>query len=224
MPIDLSKIKKKLNPPMDGQDALRLSVATVINIESDSTVDIDLNGATVFDVPILGSPAMTVGSVVQLLRYRGSLLVLGPSGGFSARPVEASGTITNGTTTSTSYTNSLSITGVHGVAFIGPPSGTVQVIGRSAGGNSASGQYGLMDWEVRQGVSIGSGAVVRATSDSTASIYQSSSAGGLGPLNVSGLVTSLTPGALYNACLTYATSNAANASGFNRRYISVIPM
>lgn len=222
--MDYSQIKRKLNPPVDGQDVLRLATATVVNIESDSTVDILLDGATVVDVPVLGSPAMAVGSVVQILKYRGSLLVLGPSGGFSARPVEASGTLTNGTTTSISYVNTLATTGVHGVAFIGPPSGTVQVVGRSAGGNSASGQYGLMDWEVREGLSIGSGTIIRATSDSTASIYQSSSAGGLGPLNVSGLVSGLTPGSLYNACLTYATSNALNASGFNRRYISVRPL
>lgn len=224
MPIDLSKIKNKLNPPPDGQDVLRLKTAVVTAYStSTGSVTISLNGTDIPGVPTLSGAAFPVGSTVQVLSYRGSLLVIGSSG-VGAQPVEATGGTVNGTTTSTSYTNSLTTTGVHGVAFIAPASGKVQVLGRSSGGSTTVGQYSQLDWEVRTGSTVGSGSVVRATSNDTASVFLSSTSGGQGPLNVSGLVTGLTPGAVYNAALTYASSNISNTASFNRRYVAVYPL
>lgn len=225
MPIDLSKIKTKLNPPMDGQDVLRLRTATVAARDSSTgRVSITLNGATITDVPALGDAAFSVGTIVQVLSYRGSMLIIGGSSVATAQPVEATGNTSNGTTTSTSYTNTLTTTGIHGVAFIAPASGKVQFIGRSSGGSSTVGQYAQIDYEVRTGSTVGSGSVVRATTNDTASVFLSSTSGGQGPLNVSGIVSGLTPGAVYNVALTYASSNGASTASFNRRYTAVYPL
>lgn len=79
MPIDLSKIKKKLNPPMDGQDVLRLRVGVVTAVNGDGTCDVVLSGTTIEDVPRLQEASVQVGGVVQILSYRGSLLIIGRS-------------------------------------------------------------------------------------------------------------------------------------------------
>ena len=221
---NLTKLRKKLIPPPDGQDVAKLRTAVVAAYDSsDGSVDLTLNGATIPNVPVLSNVAITVGASVQLLSYRGSLLVIGSSGN-GAQPVEATGSTSNGSTTSTSYTNSLTSTGVHGVAFIAPPSGKIQVIGRASGGSSVVGQYAQLDWEVRQGSTIGSGTLFRTTNNNTASVFLSSTANGQGPLNISGLLSGLTPGANYNACLTYCSSSGSSTANFNRRQIAVYPL
>lgn len=218
---NLTKLRKKLIPPPDGQDVAKLRAAVVAAYDTaDGTVDLTLNGATIPNVPVLSGAAFAVGTTVQVLSYRGSLLVIGASG-VGAQPVEATGSTTNGSTTSTSYTNTLTTTGIHGVAFIAPPSGKVQIIGRAAAGNTTVGQYAQLDWEVRNGSTIGSGTLFRTANNNTAAVHLSSTASGQGSLNISGLLTGLTPGANYNACLTYAAS--ANTANFNRRQIAVYP-
>jgi hypothetical protein len=220
---NLTKLKRKLIPPPDGQDVAKLRTAVVAAYNSSTgAVDLTMNGATVPSVPVLSNVAVAVGLSVQVLSYRGSLLVIGCSGNGS-QPVEATGSTTNGTVASATYTNSLATTGVHGVAFIAPPSGKVQVVGRASGGNSTVGAYSQLDWEVRQGSTIGSGTLFRTTNNNTASVFLSSTAAGQGPLNISGLLSGLTPGASYNACLTYAT-NGTGTSSFNRRQIAVYPL
>jgi hypothetical protein len=221
---NLTKLRKKLIPPPDGQDVAKLRTAVVSAYDTaDGTVDITLNGATIPNVPVLSRAAFAVGTTVQVLSYRGSLLVIGASGN-GAQPVEATGSTSNGTTTSTSYTNSLTTTGTHGVAFIAPPSGKIQILGRASAGSSTVGQYAQLDYEVRTGSTIGSGTLVRTTNNNTASVFLSSTSGGQGPLNISGLLTGLTPGAVYNACLTYASSSGSSTASFNRRQIAVYPL
>jgi hypothetical protein len=224
--IDYTKLRNKLNPEsqVGGDPGLQLRVGTVTAIGTDGTVTLNLSGVDVPGVNALGGAVFAVGSVVQVLSYRGSLLILGGSNAASAQPVEATGSVTNGTTTSTAYVNSLTTTGIHGVAFIAPPSGKIQVIGRSAGGNATVGFYAQLDWEVRNGSTIGSGTLFRTANNNTAAVHLSSTAGGQGSLNISGLLSGLTPGASYNACLTFATSNASNAASFNRRQIAVYPL
>ena len=77
MPIDYTKIKKKLIPTPDGQDVLRLRTGTVSALNANGTVSVTLNGATVTNVPVLSGALVLVGAVVQMLSYRGSLLVIG---------------------------------------------------------------------------------------------------------------------------------------------------
>jgi hypothetical protein len=223
--IDYTKLRKKLNPEpqIGGDPGIRLRTGTVSAIGSDGTVDLLMGGATVPDVPVLSGAAFLVGTIVQVLSYRGSLLVLGASNVVAAQPVEASGSTSNGTTTSTSYTNTLTSTGVHGVAFFAPPSGKAMLIGRSVGGNANAGSYAQMDYEVRNGGTIGSGSLFRTTNNNTAAVHQSATANAQGTLHVSGLLTGLTPGAVYNACLTFASSNSSFAATFNRRQIAVYP-
>lgn len=224
MPIDLSKIKKKLNPTPDGQDVLRLKAGVVTAIGSNGTVTVTLNGASVTDIPVLSGAAVAVGVTVQILSYRGSLLAIGIAG--SAGPLASqSGATTNGTATpgNTSFFNSLTTTGVHGVAFIAPASGQVFVTGRAVGSNGTAGGFVLLDFEVRQGSTPGSGTVVRAASQATAAVFQSSSAGQQAPLITGDLVTGLTPGSSYNATLAYASGAAGQTLTFNRRHIMVRP-
>jgi hypothetical protein len=220
--MNLTKIKKKLNPDPDGTPPLRLQTATVAAMDADGTVDIALNGTTVTNVPVLGAARFVVGTVVQVLTYRGSMLVLGGSGTGSAQAVSAEGVTTNGTTTSTSFTNSLTTTGIHGVAFIAPPSGKVYVVGRTLSGHSVAGAFTHVDVEVRVGATVGSGAVWRAAANNTASAFQSDSAGQQGEQKADALISGLTPGAAYNAALCYFLG-AAGTGTFNRRHIAVLP-
>lgn len=76
----LSKIKAKILPPDDGQDTATLRTGTVAVVNADGTADITLNGVTVPSVPALGSAMIWVGTAVQLLSYRGALLIIGPAG------------------------------------------------------------------------------------------------------------------------------------------------
>jgi hypothetical protein len=222
MPIDLTQIKKKILPPQDGQDELKLRVGTVAAIDAAGLVTLTLNGVAVPGVPSLSGARFAVGTVVQVLSYRGSLLIIGAGNSATAQPVEATGSTTNGTYASGSYGNSLTTTGIHGVAFIAPPSGKIQIIGRAMGGNNNAGSYTQLDYEVRQGSTVGSGTVVRTTNNNTAGIHQSATASAQGTIVTGGLFSGLTPGAAYNACLTYATGGAGTAS-YNRRQIAVYP-
>lgn len=223
--IDYTKLRKKLNPEpeISGDPGVRLRTGTVSAVDSDGTVTLLMGGATVPDVPVLGRAAFAVGTIVQVLSFRGGLLVLGASNVVASQPVEASGSTTNGTTTSTSYTNNLTTTGIHGVAFFAPPSGKIQILGRSVGGNANAGSYAQMDYEVRTGGTIGSGSLVRTSNNNTASVHQSATANAQGTLHTSGLLAGLTPGAVYNACLTFLSSNGSFAATFNRRQIAVYP-
>lgn len=225
--IDYTKLKQKLVPEPDGQDVLRLRVATVSAIGATSgLVDITLSGVLVEDVPVLGSALFTVGSVVQVLSYRGSLLIIGSAGPAAARPVQASGSITEGTTASSAWVNSLTTTGIHGVAFVAPPSGTVLVQGRATIRNNVNNSYALMDYEVKTGSTVGSGSTFRGPDDATAGVHQSSPANNQSSALTGGLVTGLTPGSAYNAVLTYHTGNGGGGggtAGYTRRHITVIP-
>lgn len=76
----LSKIKKQLIGEDDGQDVLRLRTATVSAVNADGTASIVLNGVTVTSVPVLMGAVVTASAVVQVLSYRGSLIIIGQSG------------------------------------------------------------------------------------------------------------------------------------------------
>lgn len=77
----LSKIKKKLLPTTDGQDVLRLRAGVVTAVNSDGTCDVVLNGQTVPGVNRLAEASVAVGAVVQMVSYRGSMLIIGRSAG-----------------------------------------------------------------------------------------------------------------------------------------------
>lgn len=223
MALDYTKLLKKINPQDDGQDVLRLRVGVVAAIASDGTVDVTINGVTVPDVPVLGGAYFAVASTVQILSYRGSLLIIGSAGPAAAVPVQAlAANADSGSTASTGGTNTLTTTGIHGVAFIAPPSGSVMVIVRASGFNDTAGGYTLLDFEVKTGATVGSGSIVRGASDVSSSSIQHGVANRFGSHVSTGLVAGLTPGAAYNAALVYKISGGANSS-WNRRYVQVLP-
>lgn len=219
----LSKIKKKLLPAIDGTDVLRLRTAVVSAIAADGTTSITLSGATVTNVPSLGGAVFAVGSVVQVASYRGSLLILGAAGGVSSQPARLNATDNTNGVPGTTFTNSITGTSpaIFGVAFVGPPSGKVLVMGRCLAGCSAVNGYSFLDFEIKTGATIGSGSTFRGPNDLTCSIFQSSTANQQGTVSPSDLVTGLTPGAQYNAALVYRVGSGTGL--FNRRWIAVLP-
>lgn len=132
------------------------------------------------------------------------------------------GGVTTGTTLSAAFTNSLTTTGVRGVAFVVPPSGNVYVDVCTGGFNNVAGSFTLVDFEVRAGAVVGAGAVLRASDENTASQFNSAVANQAGQHKVSGKVSGLTPGATCNACITYRVTG--NTGSFNRRKILVMPV
>lgn len=136
--------------------------------------------------------------------------------------VEADDTsVTNGTTTSTTFVTSLTTSGVRGVAFFAAPSGKALVLGTAGGSNTTVAQFTLTSFEVRLGAVVGSGVVIVSSDENTASQFQSQAANQPGQHTVMGNVTGLTGGSSYNACLTYRVT--ANTGTWNRRKIIVQP-
>jgi hypothetical protein len=223
--IDYTKLLGKLLPEAGGEDVLRLRTGVVDAVNSNGTANVGISGVVVPSLPVLGNlGGLAAGAVVQILTYRGSMLVLGSVNLNGSKPVELidSG-IGGGTATSTGGTNTLvGITpGIHGVAFIAPPSGKVFVTGRCSALNNTIAQYTMLDFEVKAGAVVGSGTIFQTINGNRESVFQSNPASQSGVHAPSGLAIGLTPGAAYNACLVYRVS--ANTGTFNRRYIAVLP-
>lgn len=134
--------------------------------------------------------------------------------------VEAKDTsVTDGTTTSTTFTNTLTTTGVFGIAFTAGMTGTVEVKWTLGGRNSTAGQYTVTSFEVRSGTGVGLGSVVWAADENVAVATQSDSANHQLTHAGFGTVSGLTPGTSYNACIVYRVT--ANTGTYSRRRISV---
>lgn len=220
--MDYTKLLEKLNPKIDGEDTLRLRTGTVDAVNADGTLDIEMSDGVILpNVNKLSTAYAPAGAVVQIIVFRGAMLVIGATG-VSGGPVELTGSASVlGTTGSTSFTNTLTTSGIHGVAFIAPASGRVRVEGRATGRHGTVNSYTHLDYEVRQGGTPGSGTLVRASDADTSSVYFSPVAASQGGLNVGGMVTGLTPGDTYNASLTYRVD--AGTGTYLRRYIAVYP-
>jgi hypothetical protein len=85
--LDYTKIRKKLVPTPDGQDVLRLRVGIVTAVNADGTADVTVAGTTVPKVNRLAESTVMVGAIVQMVTYRGSMMIIGRA---------ASGPQTNG--------------------------------------------------------------------------------------------------------------------------------
>lgn len=225
---NLTKLRKKLIPPPDGQDVAKLRAGIVTAIGSDGTVTLSLNGSSIAGVPVLnGAGDILVGRAVQVLSYRGSLLVLGTSTAKQANSAITTGTASgSGTTASTGFTNTLGgsapYNGIHGVTFVAPPSGVVAVFAKVTAGSGTAGQYTVIDFEIKTGSTIGSGTTVRSPNEGTAGVHQSATANSQGTLLSMDTVTNLTPGTVYNAAIVYHGTGGATSS-INRRNIMVLP-
>lgn len=79
--LDYTGLLKKLTPDRDGEPHTHLRVGTVNAVNSDGTLDIMMSGGIIVpSVPKLANVYAGIGVAVQMISFRGSLLVLGPSG------------------------------------------------------------------------------------------------------------------------------------------------
>lgn len=194
----LSKIKKKILPPDDGQDTLKLRTGVISAVNSDGTCDVTISGVTVAGVPKLAEAFVPVGSVVQLLTYRGSLLIIGASATSAIMSTAASSS-----TAAFSFTNTSGASGtdVVGVSFVAPPSGSVMI---SIGGViwiSSNTFRAILGWELRTGSVVGSGTLVTGP-DYRYAIIAGRSVTTSGPNDIAATRrrkwSGLTPGSAYN--------------------------
>ena len=79
MTIDYTKLLAKLDPQPGGEDVARMRTGVVDAVNSDGTVDLGISGIVIPDVARLAGSIVAVGMVVNVISYRGSLLVIGPT-------------------------------------------------------------------------------------------------------------------------------------------------
>lgn len=131
---------------------------------------------------------------------------------------------TSGTTTSTSYTNTLTTGAMCGVPFTAPPSGKVIVYFTAGSVHNTAGGSCTTSFAVKSGTTVGSGTTFPgfAANDSW-SVFNQGSTANNDAASSSGFksVTGLTPGSSYNATLEYKVT--AGTGTFVGRVISVVP-
>lgn len=76
-PIDFSKLLDKLLPPPDGEDMARMRTGVVSTVNADGTVDVGISGLVVPGVARLTNAPMVAGSIVNIIIWRGGILVIG---------------------------------------------------------------------------------------------------------------------------------------------------
>jgi hypothetical protein len=127
---------------------------------------------------------------------------------------------TDGTTTSTTFVNSLTTTGVIGVSFVAGETGACQVAWMGSGRNSSAGNYAVSSFELRTGATLAAGTLIQAADEFTAVAHQSSTASQQITHCGFGNVFGLTAGATYNVVMAYRVTTGTGT--WNRRRISVI--
>lgn len=144
---------------------------------------------------------------------------------FSVTTVQATGMptsgdtqVTNGTTTSTSFTATLTGGTACGLAFTAPPSGRVLILSDCGVFNSSAANASLITIRVRTGASVGSGSDVVAASDDNAIAEWTAN---LIQVGNHYLATGLTPGSSYNVQQLYRVS--AGTGNFQRKRLTVHP-
>lgn len=75
--IDYTRLLNKISPQPGGEDVLRLRTGVVDVVNAGGTVDVAVSGVVIPGVPKIAGANVQVGAVVQLLSYRGALLILG---------------------------------------------------------------------------------------------------------------------------------------------------
>lgn len=89
MTLDYTKLLARIVPADDGEDSLKMRTGVVSSINVNGTVDVTLSGLTVPNLPRLRSAIMAVNDSVQVVTFRGSLLVIGAVGTTNALPARA---------------------------------------------------------------------------------------------------------------------------------------
>lgn len=75
--LDYTRLIEKLSPRPGGEDEVRMRVGVVDTVNNDGTVDLVISGVVIPDVPYLSGASVAPGGVVQVISYRGSLLIIG---------------------------------------------------------------------------------------------------------------------------------------------------
>jgi hypothetical protein len=75
--INYTKLLEKLDPTPGGEDKARMRTGVISAVNTDGTVDLAISGIVVPDVPRLDGAIVPVGAAVNVIGYRGSLLVIG---------------------------------------------------------------------------------------------------------------------------------------------------
>lgn len=80
--LDYTRVLKKIVPEQDGPSPTYLRTGTVVADNGDGTAALTLaDGVTILpSVAVLNGVTLTAGMIVQVLTFRGGLLILGPSG------------------------------------------------------------------------------------------------------------------------------------------------
>lgn len=106
--IDYTKLLKKLQPEVQigGDPGVRLRVGVIDTVNASGTASVWLSGVLVPDVPRLANTTIKAGDTVQIISYRGSLLIIGRSATAASVPLNprvgtTTGTAGGGTTTAT---------------------------------------------------------------------------------------------------------------------------
>lgn len=130
--------------------------------------------------------------------------------------------LTLGTTTSTSFVTSLTTAGTCGVAFVAPPSGKVTVHLSTGGFHNTANSISRTGYRIGTGATVAAGTTFQAASldhgmiawpcANTAHDYRE---------GVTDVVSGLTPGDTYNACMAHLTTTGT--ASFNRRQIIIEP-
>lgn len=96
--LDYTRMVKKLNPTRDGEPYTSMRTGIVDAINSDGTLDIEMSsGVIVPDVPRLDTVNVAVGSVIHMISFRGSLLVIGRTSSAGGRIIAYASDTTDGT-------------------------------------------------------------------------------------------------------------------------------
>jgi len=105
MTTDWSRLVDQILPKAGGEDVVRMRTGVVDAENSDGTVDVAISGLVVPDLYKIDGMVTEVGDVVQVISYRGALIVLGAvASSVTSRsygiPVMPTTTASNGTDTS----------------------------------------------------------------------------------------------------------------------------
>lgn len=119
--MDYTKMLEKIIPTVDGEDKLRLRTGTVTTVNADGTLDITMSdGVLLPNVNKLATAYAPAGAVVQMITFRGAMLVIGAVGsGGGNGPIVKTGTVTGGPSpAATSWSTGVTS---FGVTFPAPP-------------------------------------------------------------------------------------------------------
>lgn len=128
--IDYTRLRKKLIPEPDGEPHIVMRTGTISQVNANGTVDLQMSDGTIVPgVSRLVGAYTPVGAVVQVLSFRGSLIVIGGTATIdTVAPLIKTGSLTAGPTAATTISVPVSF----GVTFPAIPSVHVNLSGSGA--------------------------------------------------------------------------------------------